>query len=99
MTKPLLQELKQNRHDFGKVAMLLCGDIMQLRPISAAWIFEPPTETAYQASHALHSLWKEFDPIELTHNHRQGEDGEYAELLKRIRILPPLDWTEWERVK
>ena len=94
-----LQELKQNRHDFGKVAMLLCGDIMQLRPISAAWIFEPPTETAYQASHALHSLWKEFDPIELTHNHRQGEDGEYAELLKRIRILPPLDWTEWERVK
>ena len=31
------------------------------------------------------NLWDKFRVIELTHNHRQAEDWEYAELLNRIR--------------
>jgi hypothetical protein len=37
-----LQEIKQNDKIFGGISVLLFGDLMQLKPVLAKWIFEKP---------------------------------------------------------
>ena len=59
---------------------------MQLRPINGKFPFEKPTDEKYRQVNEICSLWELFDCIELEHNHRQGPDREYAELLNRIRF-------------
>ena len=81
-----LQEVTGSAEDFGGVCVILCGDLMQLRPVQARWIFEEPTGKEYKAFHASNPLWEIFEPIELTQNHRQGEDRIYADLLNRMRV-------------
>ena len=81
-----LQEIKQNDLDFGGVSVLLCGDLMQLKPVSAAWIFGTPNNEQFKAAHELYPLWELFQSIELTVNHRQGADREYGDFLNRLRI-------------
>ena len=81
-----LKELKRNSNsDFGGVAVVLCGDLMQLPPVHARWIFAEPSER-YVASWKSHSLWEKFSPIVLTRNHRQGSDKNYGDILNRIRM-------------
>ena len=80
-----LQEVTQCDDDFGGVSVLLCGDLLQLRPVQAKWIFEEPRNKAFKASYLSNSLWDLFEPIELTQNHRQGEDKIYADVLNRMR--------------
>jgi hypothetical protein len=80
-----LQEIKQNKLEFGGVAVLLFGDLMQLRPVRAKWIFQPPASPSYCLSHAYAPLWDLFSCVVLSKNHRQGEDGVYAALLNRLR--------------
>ena len=81
-----LQEIKQNQDYFGGVSVLLFGDLMQLRPVQANFIFEPPRSHQFLFSHEISPLWNLFQPIELLHNHRQGGDKSYAEILNRIRF-------------
>ena len=82
-----LKELKQrNDLPFGGVAIFLFGDILQLRPVQARYIFEEPISERFQLSYHLDSLWKKFDVVMLRINHRQGEDKKYADILNRIRI-------------
>jgi len=80
-----LMELKQNDMIFGGVAVILFGDLLQLRPIQGRYIFEAPKCSEYQVHHDFDSLWSHFDFIELKENHRQGSDKQYAEILNRIR--------------
>ena len=80
-----LQELRQCKNDFGGVSVMLCGDLLQLQPIRAAWIFEEPRDEGVQVVHAVHPLWEQFQSVVLTKNHRQGDDKTYAELLRRVR--------------
>ena len=80
-----LKEITESQSDFGGVGVVLCGDLMQLRPIKAYWIFDEPFCEDYHVSDALHPLWKQFDAIELRHNHRQGKDKDYGDLLNRVR--------------
>ncbi len=80
-----LQEIKQCGDDFGGVSLLLFGDLMQLQPVKANWIFETPKNKKFAQSHALRPLWDLFLPIELKQNHRQGADKKYAQILNRIR--------------
>ena len=80
-----LQEIKQNKKDFGGVSVLLFGDLMQLPPVMAAKIFSPPWNKKFQEYHKVNPLWELFDCIELTFNHRQGLDKEYGDMLNRIR--------------
>ena len=49
------------------------------------YIFEQPLCPAYHVPHMIDPLWKKFKVLFLTHNHRQGEDFVYAEILNRIR--------------
>ena len=81
-----LCEIKQNSSHFGGVAVVLCGDLMQLRPIKANWIFDEPRGEDFKDSYELQSLWELFKPVELKHNHRQGNDRIYADLLNRVRV-------------
>ena len=101
-----LQEIKQSSLPFGGVAILFFGDMMQLKPVGGTWIFQPPRAANFRASHSLFPLWEEFKSIRLSHNHRQGGDKSYAEMLNRLRILPQQDeatlkaqkqLTSWER--
>ena len=80
-----LQEITQSQNSFGGVAVLLSGDLMQIPPVAARWIFQEPAEEVYQLSHAIDPLWEQFQPIELRHNHRQGNDRVYGDLLNRMR--------------
>ena len=79
------QEVTQSEDDFGGLSVILCGDLLQLRPVLAKWIFEEPSNKAFGASYSSNSLWELFEPIELTQNHRQGEDKVYADVLNRMR--------------
>ncbi len=81
-----LQEIKQNNDDFGGISVLLFGDLMQLQPVRANWIFEAPKDPKFSRSHAIRSLWSLFVPVELKENHRQGNDAHYAQLLNRVRF-------------
>ena len=80
-----LQEITESQNAFGGVAIILSGDLMQIPPVSARWVFQEPSCPDYQISYALEPLWDQFAPIELRHNHRQGNDKVYGEMLNRIR--------------
>ena len=80
-----LQDIKQTDEFFGGVAVVLFGDLMQLKPIKGKWIFEAPSGPAKNA-HELVSLWKEMEPHTLEINHRQKGDKAFADLLNRIRM-------------
>ena len=68
------------------MSIVLSGDLLQLKPVRAAQVFEAPLGQKYNAYHEMVNLWKMFENIELTHNHRQAEDREYAFILNRIRM-------------
>ena len=82
-----LKELKEAYDSpFGGVAVFLFGDLLQLRPTAAKYIFDEPANEQFQLSYAIQSLWEMFKVVNLTYNHRQGSDKEYASLLNRMRI-------------
>ena len=81
-----LKEIKQSQSMFGGVSVILVGDLMQLRPVMANWIFDVPRNKEFKASHTLLPLWEQFKAIELKTNHRQGEDKDYGDLLNRVRV-------------
>jgi len=81
-----LREVKQ-RPDvpFGGVAIFFFGDILQLRPVRARYIFQEPQSENYHLTFMVDSLWHKMDVICLLKNHRQEEDKTYADLLNRVR--------------
>ena len=82
-----LQELKERPGvPFGGVAVLLFGDMLQLRPVLGAFPFEKPKNPDFQATFALQNRWEMFKVLNLEVNHRQGNDKDYADMLNRIRI-------------
>ena len=81
-----LREVKQVPDAvFGGVSVFLFGDILQLRPVCAGYIFEDPISERFQLVALICSLWKLFKVVILKTNHRQGEDKQYADILNRIR--------------
>ena len=81
-----LQEVKQNKLFFGGVSIVLLGDLLQLAPVNGKYIFRKPRQSSYRRTDVWVSLWKEFKVINLVQNHRQGADGDWADLLNRTRI-------------
>ena len=82
-----LKEIKQRPDTpFGGVSVFLFGDILQLRPVQAKYIFEEPTSESFYLNYLIDPLWKKFDVIMLITNHRQGEDKVYADILNRMRV-------------
>ena len=81
-----LRELKNNTEEpFGGCSILLFGDILQLKQVMGRYIFQEPLCENYHLSHIVDPLWRKFQILFLTHNHRQGKDRDYAEVLNRLR--------------
>ena len=81
-----LCELFQVKTIFANKAILLIGDLLQLRPPQGRFIFEQPRNSDYLALfNSSESLWNSFDAVNLTHNHRQGAGSQWADLLNRVR--------------
>ena len=81
-----MKEIKENYDvPFGGVSICLFGDLLQIRPKAARFIFEEPSNEQFQISHAIESLWGQFKVVNLAYNHRQGTDKIYADLLNRMR--------------
>ena len=83
-----LRELKQNNKKFGGIAVILLGDPAQLKPVLGRFAFDKPICEDYHLAYGdgSDSLWKSFDVLILTENHRQGNDKTYADLLNRVRV-------------
>ena len=71
---------------FGNVAIFVFGDILQLRPCRARYIFEEPVCQDYKIAFHSETHWQRFKVIMLEENHRQNEDKVYADLLNRVRV-------------
>ena len=70
---------------FARISVVLVGDLLQLPPVNARYIFEPPVNNHFQAYHDINPLFRIFDPVVLKENHRQGKANEWAECLNRFR--------------
>ena len=83
-----LKELKQTNRTFGGIALFLLGDPAQLKPVKGRLAFDKPICEDYHLAYGdgSDSLWRSFQVINLTENHRQGNDKKYADMLNRIRL-------------
>ena len=86
-----LQQIFQNEDTFGGVGVILVGDLLQIPPVRGKQVFQCPNYKPYKESYYLCSLWEEFEVIVFRHNHRQGEESQFVELLNRVRIGEPND--------
>ena len=81
-----LCEIFQTESLFGNISVILVGDLMQLPPVKANYIFQEPLKDAHlKAFHSVANIFESFVPHVLLHNHRQGESKLFAETLNRIR--------------
>ena len=69
---------------FGRILVIVLGDIMQLKPCKGRHIWAEPRNPDFTLAYNVNSHWKQFDVVLLETNHRQGKDKQYADLLNRI---------------
>ena len=81
-----LREITMRDIPFGGLSVFAFGDLFQIQPPKARYVFEPPSNKEHALAYSLRDLWKLFKVINLVENHRQGEDKTYGDLLNRIRI-------------
>ena len=89
-----LQEIKESSKIFGNVAIFSFGDICQLQPVAGRFVFERPQRPSYHFTFQHQNLWNMLTVINLLTNHRQGEDGEFADFLNRVRTIRAGELTE-----
>ena len=83
----LSTEIFQNGLLFGGVAVVVLGDIMQIRPVKGTHVFgKIKNNQELRLEQSRHNLWHKFSVIVLKTNHRQGEDKGYADILNRLRV-------------
>ena len=80
-----LREITMVDAVFGGLSVLVFGDLYQLQPVKARYVFEAPTNKEHALAFTLRNLWQLFTVVNLVENHRQGEDKVYGDLLNRVR--------------
>ena len=80
-----LREITMVDAPFGGLSVFVFGDLYQLQPPKARYVFQPPINKEHALAHSLRDLWKLFTVVNLEENHRQGEDKIYGDLLNRVR--------------
>ena len=80
-----LREITMVDAVFGGISVFVFGDLYQLQPPKARYVFEEPTNQEHALAHRMRDLWKLFTVVNLEENHRQGEDKTYGDLLNRVR--------------
>ena len=80
-----LNEIFQNEsiYGFGGISVVLVGDLMQLAPVKAKYIFEAPKNSHFKPFHDVNPLWSMFQPMILQENHRQGNHLIFSMLLTK----------------
>ena len=63
------------------------GDIFQLPPVAGRPVYARPTNMQYHNTFDLEKRWEMLAVINLTENHRQGEDKTLANLLNRLQFV------------
>ena len=84
-----VQSTHDNLNPFANISVLFVGDLMQLPPVMANAVFREPQDSKLRTFHDSlddKPLWKQFQPMILKHNHRQGKSKEWADTLNRIRV-------------
>lgn len=85
-----LDECSTNRKwSFGSKNLIIFGDLLQLAPVNAQFIFEDlPASKVTQLFGGVgaYNFWNDFEYSELLKNMRQADDLLYAKMLCRIRI-------------
>ena len=82
----LLQEIFISEDFFGGKGLLLVGDLLQLKPVRAKFIFTRPKSRRYTEKFNCLPLWEWFDVIVLEENKRHGKDSKWTQILNRIRL-------------
>ena len=70
---------------FGGINVVLVGDLLQLPPVKSSYIFSTPNLAQFEGLASAKPLWKEFKPLILKKNHRQGEDKVWVDVLNDFR--------------
>ena len=70
----------------GGLAVFVFGDLFQLQPVRAKYVFEKPANQEHAIACELRNTWEMFIVVNLEENHRQGDDKSYADLLNRVRV-------------
>ena len=65
-----LQQIKQNDSLFGGVAILLFGNLLQLKHVRGRFIFQRPRSLKYADHYDFCNLWEKFQSVVLRANHR-----------------------------
>jgi ATP-dependent DNA helicase PIF1 len=68
--------LRNVHRPFGKVNVILVGDLFQLPPVAGSFIFSSP-------------VWSLFFPMLLSTSHRQDDDAAFLNMLEELRIGTP----------
>ena len=78
---------------FAGKAVILLGDLMQLKPVRGSPIFSKPRDKKRFSIWSIPegNLWNNMTVITLTSNFRQGNNNEWNSLLKTVRCLKSLD--------
>ena len=80
-----LREITMVDTVFGGISVFVFGDLYQLQPPKARYVFQEPNNKEHALAYTLRDLWKLFTVVNLEENHRQGEDKVYGDLLNRVR--------------
>ena len=55
-----LCEIKQSEERFGGISIILVGDLLQLAPVKAKYVFDCPQNEHFIPFHSDNPLWQEF---------------------------------------
>ena len=81
-----LREITMVDEIMGGISVFVFGDLFQLQPPKARYVFEEPKNKEHAVAFRLRNLWRQFTIVHLEENHRQGEDKQYGDLLNRVRV-------------
>ena len=70
---------------FANLNMILVGDLLQICPVQGTLVFKTPLNLRYKANKGILDLWNSFQPMILQHNHRQGDEKVWANVLNQFR--------------
>merc|ERR1711983_683317 len=70
---------------FAGKSVVLVGDLLQLPPVNATPIYNPPKNLKFRHFNDVEQVFQQFEPYELKENHRQGEGNAWANCLNELR--------------
>ena len=71
---------------FAGILVFFVGDILQLKPVKARFIFASPSCPKFKPMYDMESLWETFSIVVLKRNHRQGSATDWCQILNRARV-------------